>query len=506
MRSRLFDELATDPRARVMLLATIVVATLVIRVATLGTYVLADTTEARYGEIARVMLATGNWVTPQEAPGHPFWAKPPLYAWLSAASMGLIGVTEFAARLPSFLFALATLVLVFVWARDASDVREPWLATERGLIAAAVLATSVLFYASAGAVMTDPALAFCTTWLMLAFMQGAIRLHPAWYWRWGLFVAAGLGMLAKGPVVVVYAGLPIALWTLATGRVREVWRALPWVRGTLLFVAIWTPWYIAAELRTPGFLSYFLLGEHVMRFIDPGWRGDLYGTAHVQPRGTIWLYWLGALGVWAPIAIALLVSRLRTTGVRLRLRDADAQFTYALLCAAVPLLFFTFARNIIWTYVLPIMGPLAVLLATAFERRLPGLAWARTFLVALPLAWITLAVAWITWAPHRSNDRSAAPLVEVWRQEAVAEPGPLAYWGERVPHSVRFYSRGEVSALTPTAALPQAATVFLIVERSRVPDVEQWLAAKHPEYGIEPMTFNARWVLAEVESKGTAAH
>lgn len=438
MPIRLLDELALDPRARVTLLATVLFATLVVRALTLGTYVLADTTEARYGEIARVMLATGNWITPQETSGEPFWAKPPLYAWLSAGAMAATGVSECAVRLPSFLFGLGTLALVFVWARDSGNREATWPALERGLIAAAVLATSVLFYASAGAVMTDPSLAFCTTWMMVAFMQAVLRGRAEWFWRWGFFVAGGLGMLAKGPVVLIYAGLPIALWMIAVGRLRAVSRALPWVGGTLLFFAIWAPWYVAAELRTPGFLNYFVIGEHVMRFLDPAWRGDLYGAAHVHARGTIWLFLIGALGVWAPFALALLIARAGAASLRVHRRAADPQFAYALLCAGAPLLFFTFARNIIWTYALPMLSPLAVLLAIALGFRLVRLAWARAFLIALPLAWMSLAAGWIALAPHGSREHSTAPLVELWRQEAINEPGPLRYWGGDLPHSLRF--------------------------------------------------------------------
>ena len=62
---------------------------------------LTETTEARYGEIARKMLETGNWVTLLNTYDSPFWAKPPLYAWLSASSMYVFGINEFAARLPS---------------------------------------------------------------------------------------------------------------------------------------------------------------------------------------------------------------------------------------------------------------------------------------------------------------------------------------------------------------------------------------------------------------------
>jgi 4-amino-4-deoxy-L-arabinose transferase-like glycosyltransferase len=46
--------------------------TLAVRLLTLGTYPLMDTSEARYGEIVRIMALTGNWVTPQETVGTPF--------------------------------------------------------------------------------------------------------------------------------------------------------------------------------------------------------------------------------------------------------------------------------------------------------------------------------------------------------------------------------------------------------------------------------------------------
>ena len=76
---------------------------------------LTDTTEARYGEIARLMLETGDWITPQHDYGVPFWAKPPLSTWLSAFSMKLFGVNEFAARLPSLLLGIGMLALVWQW-------------------------------------------------------------------------------------------------------------------------------------------------------------------------------------------------------------------------------------------------------------------------------------------------------------------------------------------------------------------------------------------------------
>ena len=56
------------------------------RLATLGAYPLLDPTESRYAEIARKMLETGAWLMPQVDYGVPFWGKPPLSTWLSAAA------------------------------------------------------------------------------------------------------------------------------------------------------------------------------------------------------------------------------------------------------------------------------------------------------------------------------------------------------------------------------------------------------------------------------------
>jgi 4-amino-4-deoxy-L-arabinose transferase-like glycosyltransferase len=83
-----------------------------------------------------------------------------------------------------------------------------------------------------------------------------------------------------------------------------MWQRLPWISGSLLMLAIALPWYLLAEYRTPGFLNYFIMGEHVSRFLDPGWKGDKYGYAHATPRGMIWLYWLGAIFPWS---LAMLV-------------------------------------------------------------------------------------------------------------------------------------------------------------------------------------------------------
>ena len=72
---------------------------------------LTDKTEARYGEIARLMAETGNWIVPQIDYGVPFWAKPPLSTWLSAGTASLLVDSEFALMLPYWIIAVLIALL-----------------------------------------------------------------------------------------------------------------------------------------------------------------------------------------------------------------------------------------------------------------------------------------------------------------------------------------------------------------------------------------------------------
>src|SRR6188472_3424009 len=54
--------------------------------------------EGRYAEIAREMVASGDWVTPR-LNGIKYFEKPPLQYWASALSFRLFGANEYSARL-----------------------------------------------------------------------------------------------------------------------------------------------------------------------------------------------------------------------------------------------------------------------------------------------------------------------------------------------------------------------------------------------------------------------
>jgi 4-amino-4-deoxy-L-arabinose transferase-like glycosyltransferase len=99
-------------------------------------------------------------------------------------------------------------------------------------------------------------------------------------------------------LALVLTALAIGVWLLFSRQFVQRVTRLPWLGGFVLTVLIAGPWYWAAERKTPGFLDYFLIGEHIKRFLVPGWKGDMYGNAHIHSHGTIWLYLLYMLIPW----------------------------------------------------------------------------------------------------------------------------------------------------------------------------------------------------------------
>jgi 4-amino-4-deoxy-L-arabinose transferase-like glycosyltransferase len=346
----------TNGEPSIRLLWALLIIILLIRLLTMALYPIMDTTEARYAEISRLMLVSGDWVMPHFRQGVPFWGKPPLFAWLTAGSFSLLGVGEFAARLPHFLLGLATLWLLVPVSRSELPPR-------RRLLAVVILASTPLFFVSAGTVMTESGLLFSTTLCMTGFW-----LHTSGHDRvWGLvfFAGLGLGMLAKGPIAVVMTMLPLVLWSLS-GRHWQQLAGLPWLSGGLLALLIALPWYIAAESRSPGFLEYFLVGEHFLRFVQPGWNGDLYGKAHQEVPGMIWLLWFQATAAWG-VLMAYVAGRYTLRQFRKGAWSwpmVSKWQSYLAWWMLTPLLFFTFSGNILWTYVLSGMPAMALLITS----------------------------------------------------------------------------------------------------------------------------------------------
>ncbi|MGC1182463.1 ArnT family glycosyltransferase [Legionella sp.] len=407
---------------------------LICRVVAMWGIPLNDVSEARYGEIARKMLETGNWVTLLHDYGVPFWAKPPLSTWLSASSMKFFGVNELAVRLPGLLLSIGVIWLIWDLAKKHSGAVVATLAT-------LVLAGTLYFFLDAGTVMTDPSLVFCTTLVLVSFWHAVVV--ETKFWSYLFFIGLGLGLLAKGPVALVLAGMPIFFWVLLYNRWRNLWNRLPWIKGSLIVLIIALPWYIWAEIRTPGFLNYFIVGEHFHRFINPGWTGDKYGYAHKEYWGMIWLF--AALGIfpWCFLGAVWFVKYRKT--LPSLFSDEDGWLGYLFLCTVVPLFFFTFSSNIIYTYVFPCL-PFFALFFTEYWIRAGAMLRAKKLVLGLSLSCgmiFLLATIIFNLIPEVVS-KTQKPVIAAWLKQSPAADSNLVYWDYKPEFSAQFYSAGKV--------------------------------------------------------------
>ena len=448
------SELPIERTSRLLLAALLLLA--LARLLSLAFYPLMDMTEARYADIARRMAESGDWVSLSLDQMRTFWGKPALSFWATAAGLKLFGVNAWAARFPHYLMGIG--VAALVWCHGAEHGRR------LGWHAVALLAGSLLFLLSAGAVMTDMALALGTTMVMSGFwrcVSGRSGLAP----RVVLFAGLAIGLLAKGPLALALCGVPIGGWILWQRQWTQAWRRVPWIAGLLVVAALVLPWYLLAEERSPGFLEYFIVGEHVYRFLVRGWSGDLYSNAHGMPRGTIWLFAMAAALPWAAVLpLAALMGAFRRANVL-----ATVERRYLLLWLLWPCVLFTLAGNVLVTYVLPSLPAMALLCAgwTAAATRPVRI----DRLLAAVLLLLALAIPALLVAGDRGKrfDRhSLLPLVQVYQK--LAKPGEALLEVPGVSFSTDFYTRGQARGLRYGEDLPVLSSgrvAYVIIAQDR---------------------------------------
>ncbi|HTQ79553.1 MAG TPA: phospholipid carrier-dependent glycosyltransferase, partial [Thermoanaerobaculia bacterium] len=326
----------------------------------LGGYPLLDPDEGRNAEVAREMVATGDYLVPH-LDGLPYLDKPVLFFAVDALALRALGANELAARLPSLLFALATAALVAGFAARLFGRGAAWVAGTATLAAPLPVAFS-------RTVIFDSLLTFLLTLALLSF-HAAIEGHAArgkersfapraWaILGWG---AMALGVLTKGPValaVPLLVALPYALW-------RRAGRALLSITGLALFLTLVLPWVWVMSLKVPEFLRYTLVTETWRRMT----------TDHFERTGPFW-YFLPCLLIGAlPWSFVVLGAWWRDRGRHAA--ASDPRRVFLLLWLALPLLLFSLSQSKRPQYILPLVPAVALLVAAAWEgeeeQALPG--------------------------------------------------------------------------------------------------------------------------------------
>jgi 4-amino-4-deoxy-L-arabinose transferase-like glycosyltransferase len=337
---------------------------------------LLDPDETRYAEIAREMVASGDYVTPH-LNGAAWSQKPPLLYWLQSLSFHAFGTTDFAARLPARLAAVGAALVML---RETPVGAPPWAAL-------LFLATPVCFILGRFD-STDGMLGFfllLSSHLLrrcLAALEEG-RKPPLLFAAFGAAVAGGF--MTKGVIGIVFPGLTLLAWAAVLGRWKRVAQVIL-SPAPPVFLLLASPWFLLMERAHPGYFEWWVKVEHFQRYAGNKAR-------HGAPIWYLPGVFLAALLPWTPFlpgAVRHLCTRSRET---LRRHSDDL---FVALWIAVVILFFSAGRSRLATYVVPAIPAAAILVARHLAAggpasRAPYFLNAAIWTVLAPIAFVVSA-------------------------------------------------------------------------------------------------------------------
>ena len=355
--------------------------------------------EPRDAAVGRAMWMTGDWVIPR-LNGEPFLEKPPLYWWSQSAIFALFGyATPTLARLPSALFAYASLLLTYILGRRFFSARSC-------LLAGLILLTTSLFMVTTHWIVVDNALLFSVTGAWTCFVYLDKRSGSSRRWLlFGMYLFLALAFLTKGIVGLGIPVLGMTTYLLWSGQLKQFigWHLL--LGGAMVAGAaslwLWLLWVKGGRQLLETFLVYNQFG----RFF-PG--TVVYRGGHQRP---FWYYFVNTpadLLPWTPFVLLAAITAWRYWG-----RLSDAERDGARLCASATLPVF-FALSLAGTkrglYLLPIFPLIALLVGWWATTDWPAPRWVEKLerwwewvlivVIALSPSAIVLAPrVWFYWLP-----------------------------------------------------------------------------------------------------------
>lgn len=315
----------------------------------LGNRSLVPTDEGRYAEMAREMLASGDWITPR-LNGIKYFEKPPLQAWMNTLSFALFGLGDWQARLWTGLSGFLGIAFTGLAAHRVFGARQ-------GFYAALIL-VSAFWWAALGHINTlDMGLSGMMT-ISLAAMVIAQRdqadAKERRNWMLVCWAAMALAVLSKGLIGLVLPGAVLVLYTFIA-RDWKIWTRLHLGKGLLLFFAISAPWFILVGERNPEFYHFFFIHEHFQRFLTK-----------IHERYGPWYYFIPLLILGIVPWLGILAQSM-WSGTR-PLAGASTPETFKprlllLIWASFIFFFFSYSSSKLPSYILPIFPALAMLVA-----------------------------------------------------------------------------------------------------------------------------------------------
>ena len=299
----------------------------------LGSWSVTESSEARYAEISKEILTSGDKLHPQLM-GIYHYHKPPVTYWLTALSFKLFGTSAFSARL---FLQLAALMLIWLVYNIALLFFNN---TDHAFLAAMLYASFPTLIIGSRALTTDM---YLTVFVLAAmYYWFSYCKHQRPFLLVLCYVLLGLGFLTKGPVVLIVPVMVGLFQGLVQKKNLGSWKTH--VIGLILMLAIGLSWFVYLFLEDARFLNYFLFKHTIQRF----------ATNTFQRGQPFWFYIAVLLGTAFPWVILLFKQFPR------RWKDFQNNGTLLLMWVLLPLLFFSLSQSKLVLYILPIYPGLAI--------------------------------------------------------------------------------------------------------------------------------------------------
>ena len=332
----------------------------------LGMRHLLPSDEGRYAEIAREMLASGDWVTIRYN-DLKYFEKPPFHMWMTAIAYAAFGIGEWQARLWVALSGAFGLGISMV---AAGRWFGPRVAAWTGLILLATPTWNIASHFNSLDMGVSAALAGVLAGVLMAQHPQATEAQER-NWMAFAWVAMAVAVLTKGLIGIVLPGMVLVVYSLL-GRDWQLWRRLHIGAGLLIFLVIVEPWFFLISRRNPEFVYFFFIHEHFARY-----------TSGVHHRGAPWWYFIPQLVVgilpWIGLSWGM-ASVVREDARRPGFKPALLLAVWAVVIFG----FFSLSGSKLPGYIVPVFPALAILAAVALDRLKPA-QWRRQVIAAAVL-------------------------------------------------------------------------------------------------------------------------
>lgn len=220
----------------------------------LGNFGLSESSEARYAEISREMVLSGDYLRPHLL-GIDHYHKPPITYYITALGYKIFGINEFGAR---FFLGIALLLQIYLVFR----IGRLLFKEEKKAIASALIYLSFpVVLIAARNLTTDAYLTTFILWSLYLWLQN--KKHHSRLWLYGFYLVLGLGFLTKGPVVLLPVIIFIASFLIIKKEKLQI--SIHDFMGIILFLLISASWFVAIIIDNPQLWEYFVQKQIVER-------------------------------------------------------------------------------------------------------------------------------------------------------------------------------------------------------------------------------------------------